>query len=112
VRLLRNGARMGLLTNDQAADLVDTGLLKLHGFDVGEVSGGCFCCRFGDLVDAAERLLDQLQPNVLLGEPVGSCTDISATVLQPLKDMYGDRFTLAPFSVLVDPLRLEQSLAH
>ena len=39
---------------------------------------------------------------MLLGEPVGSCTDLSATVLQPLKKDYQDRFCVAPFSVLVD----------
>jgi len=39
---------------------------------------------------------------VLLGEPVGSCTDLSATVLQPIKQAHGDRFRVAPLSVLVD----------
>ncbi len=31
--------------------------------------------------------------------------DISATVLQPLKQYYATQFRLAPFSVLVDPQR-------
>jgi 2',3'-cyclic-nucleotide 2'-phosphodiesterase (5'-nucleotidase family) len=44
-------------------------------------------------------------PEVLLAEPVGSCTDLVATVSLPLARIYGDRFTVAPVSVVVDPLR-------
>src|SRR5712671_5134798 len=47
----------------------------------------------------------------LLAEPVGSCIDISATVLQPIKRYYGDRYRLAPFTVLVDPQRAQQLLS-
>lgn len=110
--LARDGKKVGIITNDQADDLVDTGLIRQEGFGVQEVAGGCFCCRFDDLVNAASKLLETLQPDVLLGEPVGSCTDISATVLQPLKDLYGDWFSIAPFSVLADPARLREALAE
>ncbi len=109
-KLAAQGKRVGLITNDQADDLVDTGMLQTAGLDVKEVSGGCFCCRFTDLIDAAEGLIDTLKPDILLGEPVGSCTDISATVLQPCKELYGDWFGVAPFSVLADPVRLRQAL--
>jgi len=108
-RLVRQGKRVGLVTNDQAANLVDTALLQEAGFPVEEVAGGCFCCRFDELVGAAERLLAEHRPDVLLGEPVGSCTDLSATVLQPVKDLLGDRFRVAPFTVLTDPGRLAES---
>jgi G3E family GTPase len=108
-RLVREGQRVGLITNDQAEDLVDTGLAKAGGFNVEEIPGGCFCCRFNDLIEAADKVLDQ-KPDVLLGEPVGSCTDISATVIQPLKQFYGDWFRVAPFSVLVDPERARSLL--
>ena len=36
---------------------------------------------------------------------MGSCTDLSATILQPIKRFYGGRFRLAPLTVLVDPER-------
>jgi G3E family GTPase len=101
-RLVRRGARVGLITNDQAANLVDTAVLQAAESPVCEVSGGCFCCRFEDLVAVMDRLMAQSQPDVLMGEPVGSCTDLSATVLQPIKDRYRDRFRVVPFSVLVD----------
>jgi hypothetical protein len=40
---------------------------------------------------------------VILAEPVGSCTDLVATVIQPLKDLYGGRFEVAPYAVLFKP---------
>jgi hypothetical protein len=43
-------------------------------------------------------------PDVIFAEPVGSCTDISATVLHPLLAQQ-QAYRLAPFTVLVDPLR-------
>ena len=91
-RLAGRGLRVGLITNDQAAGLVDTHNLRHQGLNVQEVAGGCFCCRFEDLIAAADSLAGRLQPDVLLGEPVGSCTDISATVLQPLKQLHPDRW--------------------
>jgi len=107
-RLARAGKRVGLITNDQATSLVDTALLERRGASVAEVSGGCFCCRFDDLISAL-RLLMSGQPDAVIAEPVGSCTDLSATVLQPLKALYGELFRVAPFSVLADPIRLREA---
>jgi G3E family GTPase len=42
--------------------------------------------------------------DVIFAEPVGSCTDISATVFGPLREEF-DRYRVAPFTVLVDPSR-------
>ena len=99
------GSRVGLVTNDQAGGLVDTALSRARHLPVEEIAGGCFCCRFNSLVEAAERLSRDAAPDVLLAEPVGSCTDLVATVSLPLSRLYGDRFTVAPVSVVVDPLR-------
>ena len=104
-RLLRDrGLHPAIITNDQGGALVDTRLAAASGFDAGEVAGACFCCRFGDLVGAARSLL-AVKPDVIFAEPVGSCIDISATVLQPLKQLYAGEFRLAPYSVLVDSQR-------
>jgi G3E family GTPase len=109
-RLAAQGKRVGLVTNDQAANLVDTALLKERDLPVDEVSGGCFCCKFDDLIGAMDHLVGEEHPDVLIGEPVGSCTDLSATVMQPMKALYRDRYRLAPLSVLVDPERVSALL--
>ena len=44
----KQGKRIGIVTNDQATDLVDTNSLRSQGFEVGEVPGSCFCCIFKD----------------------------------------------------------------
>ena len=108
--LIEQGKRVGLITNDQAADLVDTALLRQADLNVQEIAGGCFCCRFGQLIDTAQQIVDEISPDIIIGEPVGSCTDLTATVLQPIKDLYADAYKLTPFSVLVDPNRLWEIL--
>ena len=104
------GLRVGLITNDQGSHLVDTAMLESRGFPVEEISGGCFCCRFNSLVDAAHKLSTATRPDVFIAEPVGSCTDLVATVTYPLRRIYGDDFTIAPLSVLVDPVRAQRVL--
>jgi CobW/HypB/UreG, nucleotide-binding domain len=106
-RLSKTGLRVALITNDQGGALVDTRMATASGVETEEIVGGCFCCRFSDLLDSAERLRAH-EPDVILAEPVGSCIDISATVLQPIKRYYGGRYRLAPFTVLVDPQRAQQ----
>ncbi len=100
---MAQGQRVGLITNDQAADLVDTHSLREQGFAVEEVAGACFCCRFDELLDKIGALEAAQRPNLILAEPVGSCTDLIATVVQPLKDLYGARFSVAPYGVIFKP---------
>jgi hypothetical protein len=99
--LTRRGMRSAAVLNDQGDSLVDTGLARAQGLDAGEVTGGCFCCRLSELLRVADELRAH-SPDVIFAEPVGSCTDLSATILQPLR--YED-FELAPLTVLVDPGR-------
>lgn len=107
-KLSDQGYRVGLITNDQGRNLVDTTMLRAQGFATEEIPGGCFCCRFNSLVDAAERLTASSRPDVFIAEPVGSCTDLAATVTYPLRRMYQDDFTVAPISVLIDPVRAQR----
>src|SRR6476661_2897176 len=97
------GKRVGIITNDQAQDLVDTHLLREQGFPVEEVAGACFCCKFDDLLSKVGALQEAERPDIIFAEPVGSCTDLVATVVQPLKDLYGARFSVAPYVVLFKP---------
>ena len=99
------GTPVGLITNDQSIGLVDTALLRSQGMPVEEITGGCFCCRFQSLMDAAGNLTRTAAPEVFIAEPVGSCTDLRAAVSYPLRRIYGEDFEIAPLSVLVDPIR-------
>jgi len=107
-QLTTQGLKVGLITNDQGSDLVDTTMLRSRGFATEEIPGGCFCCRFNSLVEAASKLTAASRPDVFIAEPVGSCTDLVATVTYPLRRMYGTEFAIAPLSVLVDPIRAQR----
>lgn len=102
-RSVAQGKRIGIITNDQAADLVDTQNLRAQGFAVGEVAGACFCCSFDEMVAAAKELGADAAPDLLLAEPVGSCTDLVATIILPLQQLLGEQFQLAPFGVMLKP---------
>jgi Ni2+-binding GTPase involved in maturation of urease and hydrogenase len=109
-RLRDRGLTVGLITNDQSYGLVDTAMLSSHGFDVEEITGGCFCCKFNSLVDASDKLSVKTRPDVFIAEPVGSCTDLKATVDYPLRRIYGNDFSVAPLSVMIDPVRASRIL--
>jgi hypothetical protein len=100
--LARRGLRSAAVMNDQDAGLVDTKFVAAGGVSAGEVAGGCFCCRFSDLVAVADQLREH-DPHVIFAEPVGSCVDLSATLIQPLKAFHGADYRVAPLTVLVDP---------
>ncbi|MBC8873743.1 MAG: cobalamin biosynthesis protein P47K [Planctomycetes bacterium] len=100
---LRKGLNVGIVTNDQAADLVDTHNLRAQGFEVGEVAGACFCCRFDELTAAIEKLESRQTPDVILSEPVGSCADLVATVIQPIQRSFSSKFDVAPYGVILKP---------
>jgi Ni2+-binding GTPase involved in maturation of urease and hydrogenase len=109
--LAGNGKRVGVVVNDHSGELVDSAIIQAQEFAVEEVSGGSFCGRFDRLVDAVKKLEKTSTPDVLLAEPVGSCADLVASVVNPLRHLQGEGLTFAPVSVLVDPLRAEQVLS-
>lgn len=110
-KLIRLEKRVGIVTNDQSENLVDTVIVKQMlnelGVPVEEVVEGCFCCKFDELIDHMEKIMVH-GPDVLLGEPVGSCTDFVAAVANPIKIHYKDEFRFAPFSTMVDPHRVRE----
>ncbi len=99
----QGGKKVGIVTNDQAADLVDTHSLRSQGFDVGEVAGACFCCHFNELTATIDRIGAVAKPDIVLCEPVGSCTDLVATVVRPMQQLFGARFQIAPYGVILKP---------
>lgn len=112
--LNERGLRVAALFNDQGHDLVDSRYAASVGVRSGEVGGGCFCCRLSGLVEQIENL-KEFSPDVIFAEPVGSCADLAATVIRPLRELRWEknfRFRLAPLSVLIDPARAHELLAE
>lgn len=107
----KSGKKAGIVTNDQAPALVDTIFLAKSNNFVEEVSGSCFCCNYNGFNNAVEKLA-VAGTDFILAEPVGSCTDLSATILQPIKKLEKGKVKLAAFCVLVDPDRLEAILLN
>ena len=110
-RLIQRDMRVGFITNDQSENLVDTVIVRQMltelGVPVEEVVKGCFCCKFDELIEHVEKILVH-DPDVLIGEPVGSCTDFVAAVANPIKIQYKAAFRFAPFSIMVDPDRVRE----
>ncbi len=55
-----------------------------------------------------KSLIDQ-GAEAIIAEPVGSCTDLSATIMNPIKKFHPE-WELAPLTVLVDSKRFLESL--
>lgn len=109
-KVMQKGQRVGLITNDQAPELVDTAILSRDEVKVAEVNGSCFCCNFSGLIDATQKLKKEAVADVIIAEPVGSCTDLSATIVQPLKQNLRGELLVSPLTVLADPVRLSDIL--
>jgi G3E family GTPase len=103
--LKARGLTAAAVTNDQAAGLVDTSFLVNTGFTAREVAGSCFCCNFEGLARALDEIIQTGHADIILSEPVGSCTDIVATVIRPMRDKLGDKVETLAYSVLVEPQR-------
>jgi len=84
--LMAQGLKVGVITNDQGKYLVDTHFMRLNDIPAVEVNGGCFCCNYGDFNKSLEQITQEIKPDVVFAESVGSCADIVATVVKPLKE--------------------------
>jgi G3E family GTPase len=111
-RLIERGLRVGIITNDQGHQLVDTALVRSRGIPAEEIGGGCFCCRFDEFAIHAQRLVKQHRAQVILAEAVGSCTDLAARVYKRLRRYHSEQFMLAPLTVMVDPHRVCEMLGN
>lgn len=107
-KLLDEKKTVGIVTNDQGSNLVDTNFLKSAGFPVMEVAGGCFCCNFDEFTRKVNTLARENLPDIILAEPVGSCTDLVATIFRPFQLKRANEFSLAPLCVVVDPKRVRR----
>lgn len=105
--LADEGKKTGIVTNDQGKYLVDTAFFHALKLPAAEVTGGCFCCNYGDLDARLAELETGAHPDVIFAESVGSCADLVATVIKPLRALRGSP---ASFSVFADSRLLLQRL--
>ncbi len=76
--------KAAVITNDQGLQQVDSAYMKAENIPVCSVSNGCFCCRYPELDQHLTTLTNQFEPELIFAESVGSCTDLIATVVNPL----------------------------
>jgi Ni2+-binding GTPase involved in maturation of urease and hydrogenase len=82
--LHQNKKKVGVITNDQGKQQVDTQFIKSHDIPSREVADGCFCCNYDELEKSIASLKLNERPDIIFAESVGSCTDLAATVINPL----------------------------
>ncbi len=86
--LMEQNRRVAVITNDQGLQQVDTSLVRTTSVPGREIGGGCFCCRFDELTSRIDEIVNEVAPDIIFAEAVGSCTDLVATVAAPLLKQY------------------------
>lgn len=82
--LITGGKKLGVITNDQGVNIVDSRLFAYMQVPQKQVGNGCFCCNYDELDNKLQELANMYQPDIIFAESVGTCTDIVATVMKPL----------------------------
>lgn len=108
---MARGQVVGVITNDQGKYLVDTTFFRLAQVPAVEVTGGCFCCNYNDLDENLTRLIEAARPDAIFAESVGSCADIVATVVKPLRTLKATSQQPTSFSVFADARLLRRWLS-
>jgi G3E family GTPase len=86
--LLKENKKVAVITNDQGNELVDSKFINSFSIPVKEVTNGCFCCNYNDLLQNIYYFSKEINPDIIFGETVGSCADIVATIAKPMAEMH------------------------
>jgi G3E family GTPase len=105
----KRGHKIGVVTNDEGTELVDTAQLRAAGFEVEEVTGGAFGTQPEALITATQRL-GALRCDIIFAECSGTSGNLHATLLKPIEQKFGSTIGIGPLSVLVDPVRAARVL--
>lgn len=105
-RLIAQGKRVGVITNDQGKYLVDTNFFLSNQIPAVEVTKGCFCSYYDKFEEKINELQEKERPDVIFAESVGSSGDIVATVIKPLLQISNGTMPSISFSVFVDSMLL------
>lgn len=104
------GKEAALITNDQSEGLVDSEIAAAGGVSTKEIAGGCFCCRCHEFALALDEIAALQQSDIIVAEAVGSCTDLVATVVEPLRLDLKKPYKIFPVVIIIDPIRAEEAL--
>ena len=105
----KGGHKIGVVTNDEGTELVDTAQLRSASFNVEEVTGGAFGTQPDALIKATQRLT-ALRCDLIFAECSGTSGNLHASLLKPIEQKFGTTISIAPLSVLVDPIRAARVL--
>jgi len=83
-QLIQQSVSVGVITNDQGDQQVDSEFVNSLSIPFGEVRQGCFCCRYDEFEAEIQSLSDKHHPDIIFAESVGSCMDLIATLAKPL----------------------------
>ncbi|MGZ8939603.1 MAG: GTP-binding protein, partial [Limisphaerales bacterium] len=108
-RLQNKNHKVGVITNDEGTELVDTAQLRAAGFLVEEVVSGAFGTQPDALISAAERLA-AAHCDIIFAECSGTSGNLRSTLLQPLEHKHGRTISIAPLSVMLDSVRAARFL--
>jgi Ni2+-binding GTPase involved in maturation of urease and hydrogenase len=109
--LMKQGLKVGVVTNDQGKYLVDSHFVKAAGIPSVEVSNGCFCCNYDDFDSHILVLAENEKPDIIFAESVGSCADIIASVIKPFLDFRKKYTKHSCLSALADARMLQARLS-
>jgi G3E family GTPase len=115
--LHNTGKKVGVITNDQGTQQVDSLFIKAHDIPSEEVSGGCFCCNYKDLEKGIHALIVNNNPDIIFAESVGSCADLAATVINPLLSFNANKYEIvlsvfADARLLIEFLKSEKNIFY
>ncbi|MDR0616569.1 MAG: hypothetical protein LBG29_07145 [Synergistaceae bacterium] len=103
----KNMGKAAIIVNDLGAkNLVDAEYTATTGCSVTEITGGCICYQIDNLIDKLRRLRDVQNADITMSDIHGFGVGALNFVYHGLHEKFNEEFELAPFLVIVDPMRL------
>lgn len=105
--LIQQGKTVGIVTNDKGQFQVDTAFFQSSHIPTRQVTGGCFRCSFSEFEEKIVQLQENVSPDIIFAESVGSCVDLVNTIFSPLQQNTILHVETTTYSVFTD-IRLFQ----
>lgn len=102
-----SGKKASIIANDLGMNQVDANFSMMTNLSVTEMSDVCICYQMDNVVDRLHRLQRTENPDLIMSDIPGCGVGALDHVYHELANNHKEDFTLAPFSVIVDPKRLK-----